>query len=142
NMKNHFSLIVPNGSSLDYAKQQLIYRDSANSVTNVSEKVGLSISGVVNINGLDTDQVRIKDFQMRYGVPTTDGSSLVNAVSTSIATVDIRKGTSYVISSDELEVDEVRKKNAFVFGGGRQKGKSSQRLLLLISVTPIPPMGR
>ncbi|MEK7356798.1 MAG: hypothetical protein AAB250_10130, partial [Bdellovibrionota bacterium] len=140
-MKNHFSLIVPNMTTLNYSKTQVLYRETKSGVGGQDEKIGLSVSGVVNINGLNTEMVQITNFNITYGVPTNDERSLVNAVTTSVATVDLLRGKSTMISLDELEVDEVIKKNAFIFGGGRKKSQGKQHLLMIISATPIPPMG-
>lgn len=140
-MKEQASFIVPNGRMISYTQAETRYKESAGSINTISESLGLSLMGTVQINARNFDLVRIKDFNIKYSIPTNHAQSLMKSIAFSSAEVDIKKGYPYIVTSNELTVDHEQRKNAFIFGGGRQQAHSNQRLLIMVSVTPIPAVG-
>jgi len=139
-MKDSFSFESINGGAITYSKPRVVYRDG-NSVTTIKETVGLSFSGTPVINGLDTNVVRIRDFSFTYGVATHERDSIVSGMNLSLPYVDIARGSAYVMTSNELTIENRFRKRSFL-GGGHQNTNSTEKLVILISVTPLPAIGK
>ncbi len=127
-----------NGQNISLNKTEKRYLISSTFGTPVSETAGLMVSGIVNMNGSDSDVVRIKNPSVTFGVPSDEPNAIVKTHAYQAGYVDIVVGQPLAIVSGEITLKEDKKNRAILnFGNSNKNG--SARLVILISVQPIAP---